>query len=147
MAMHGSQELPQQVRGSGGSSRCARTISRWVSRNPAQRSPSVIASSSLTARPYHGRARPRAVQGCRSRPLTACAARTRAAAASGAIRRERRPSRATLPGGATFYTLVTRGTVEQEHALHRRLFLTEQGYRYFIEDWSDGEEAQDRTLH
>lgn len=40
------------------------------------------------------------------------------------------------PGGATFYTLVTRGTVEQEHALHRQLFLTEQGYRYFIEDWS-----------
>ncbi|MEI8256104.1 MAG: DNA repair helicase XPB [Deltaproteobacteria bacterium] len=39
------------------------------------------------------------------------------------------------PGGATFYTLVTRDTVEQEHALHRQLFLAEQGYRYFIEDW------------
>lgn len=39
------------------------------------------------------------------------------------------------PGGATFYTLVTRDTVEQEHALHRQLFLTEQGYRYYIEDW------------
>lgn len=43
------------------------------------------------------------------------------------------------PGGATFYTLVTRDTVEQENALHRQLFLTEQGYRYFIEDWSEDE--------
>ena len=52
------------------------------------------------------------------------------------------------PGGATFYTLVTRGTVEQENALHRQLFLTEQGYRYFIEDWSDDDgEARQRTLH
>jgi DNA excision repair protein ERCC-3 len=52
------------------------------------------------------------------------------------------------PGGATFYTLVTRDTVEQENALHRQLFLTEQGYRYFIEDWTDGEAAAgDRTLH
>ena len=41
------------------------------------------------------------------------------------------------PGGATFYTIVTRETVEQEHALRRQLFLTEQGYRYFIEDWID----------
>ena len=44
------------------------------------------------------------------------------------------------PGGATFYTLVTRDTVEQQNALHRQLFLTEQGYRYFIEDWSEDEE-------
>lgn len=53
------------------------------------------------------------------------------------------------PGGATFYTLVTRGTIEQELALHRQLFLTEQGYRYFIEDWNedDGQAAQGRTLH
>ncbi len=42
------------------------------------------------------------------------------------------------PGGATFYTLVSRDTVEQEHALHRQLFLTEQGYRYYLEDWTDG---------
>ena len=42
------------------------------------------------------------------------------------------------PGGASFYTLVTRATVEQDNALHRQLFLTEQGYRYFIEDWTDG---------
>mgnify|MGYP003471443793 FL=1 len=39
------------------------------------------------------------------------------------------------PGGATFYSLVTRDTVDQQHALHRQLFLTEQGYRYYIEDW------------
>ncbi|AKF09565.1 DNA repair helicase XPB [Sandaracinus amylolyticus] len=57
------------------------------------------------------------------------------------------------PGGATFYTLVTRDTVEQENALHRQLFLTEQGYRYFIEDWTgddDGEANEARgpvTLH
>lgn len=37
-------------------------------------------------------------------------------------------------GGATFYTLVTSDTIEQETALHRQLFLTEQGYRYYIED-------------
>jgi DNA excision repair protein ERCC-3 len=38
------------------------------------------------------------------------------------------------PGGATFYTLVSADTVEQDTALHRQLFLTEQGYRYYIED-------------
>jgi DNA excision repair protein ERCC-3 len=57
------------------------------------------------------------------------------------------------PGGATFYSLVTRDTVEQAHALHRQLFLTEQGYRYFIEEWSDGhggeqgEGGEGRVLH
>jgi DNA excision repair protein ERCC-3 len=50
------------------------------------------------------------------------------------------------PGGASFYTLVTRDTVEQEHALHRQLFLTEQGYRYFIEDY-DGQRQTERVLH
>ncbi len=51
------------------------------------------------------------------------------------------------PGGATFYTLVTRDTVEQDNALHRQLFLTEQGYRYFIEDYQDGpQEAPAGTL-
>jgi DNA excision repair protein ERCC-3 len=50
------------------------------------------------------------------------------------------------PGGASFYTLVTRDTVEQEHALHRQLFLTEQGYRYFIED-HDGEKQNERVVH
>jgi DNA excision repair protein ERCC-3 len=34
---------------------------------------------------------------------------------------------------ASFYTLVTQHTVEQEYARHRQLFLTEQGYKYKIE--------------
>lgn len=51
------------------------------------------------------------------------------------------------PGGATFYTLVTRDTVEQENALHRQLFLTEQGYRYFIEDFRGEDDAERRVLH
>ncbi|CAN5753226.1 helicase-associated domain-containing protein [soil metagenome] len=37
-------------------------------------------------------------------------------------------------GGASFYTIVSRHTCEEEMALHRQLFLTEQGYRFFIED-------------
>jgi DNA excision repair protein ERCC-3 len=36
---------------------------------------------------------------------------------------------------AVFYTLVAKDTCEQRFALHRQLFLTEQGYRYFVEDW------------
>tara|TARA_B110000037_G_C16958825_1_gene440090 strand:- start:201 stop:851 length:651 start_codon:yes stop_codon:yes gene_type:complete len=35
---------------------------------------------------------------------------------------------------ANFYTIVTRDTKEQEFALKRQLFLTEQGYRYTIEN-------------
>jgi DNA excision repair protein ERCC-3 len=35
---------------------------------------------------------------------------------------------------AHFYTLVTRDTREQEFALHRQMFLTEQGYSYQILD-------------
>ena len=34
---------------------------------------------------------------------------------------------------AHFYTIVTSETKEQEFALKRQLFLTEQGYRYSIE--------------
>jgi len=34
---------------------------------------------------------------------------------------------------ASFYTLVSQNTVEQEYARHRQLFLTEQGYKYKIE--------------
>ncbi len=34
---------------------------------------------------------------------------------------------------ATFYTLVSQHTSEQEYARHRQLFLTEQGYKYQIE--------------
>lgn len=60
-------------------------------------------------------------------------------------------------GGATFYSLVTRHTVEQDYALRRQMFLAEQGYRYFIEDWTphgeeeeqevEEQEAPGRTLH
>ncbi|MBC7976264.1 MAG: helicase, partial [Myxococcales bacterium] len=41
------------------------------------------------------------------------------------------------PGGASFYTIVSRHTCEEELALHRQLFLTEQGYRFFIEDMAE----------
>lgn len=36
---------------------------------------------------------------------------------------------------AYFYTLVSRDTCELDFAINRQLFLTEQGYRYSIEDW------------
>ena len=39
-------------------------------------------------------------------------------------------------GQAYFYTLVSRETQDQEFALHRQLFLAEQGYRYAIIDAS-----------
>ena len=39
--------------------------------------------------------------------------------------------------GAHFYTLVTRDTKELDFALHRQLFLTEQGYSYEILDEDD----------
>lgn len=39
---------------------------------------------------------------------------------------------------AHFYTLVTRGTKEQQYAANRQRFLTEQGYAYRIGNW-DGE--------
>jgi DNA excision repair protein ERCC-3 len=35
---------------------------------------------------------------------------------------------------ATFYTVVTADSKEQEFAMKRQLFLTEQGYRYYIEE-------------
>lgn len=38
---------------------------------------------------------------------------------------------------AHFYTVVSRDSVEQELGLHRQLFLIEQGYRYFIEDFGE----------
>ncbi len=37
-------------------------------------------------------------------------------------------------GFAYFYSIVTRDTRDQEFAANRQLFLTEQGYRYLIED-------------
>jgi len=40
-------------------------------------------------------------------------------------------------GQARFYALVTRETKDQEFAMHRQLFLAEQGYRYEILDERD----------
>ncbi len=36
-----------------------------------------------------------------------------------------------------FYSLVSRGTVEEEYSANRQRFLTEQGYRYSIDIWED----------
>jgi len=47
----------------------------------------------------------------------------------GRILRPKRDGRAAL-----FYSLVSRDTVEQRFAMNRQLFLTEQGYRYYIEE-------------
>jgi DNA excision repair protein ERCC-3 len=41
-------------------------------------------------------------------------------------------------GPASFYALVSQNTVDQEYSDHRQLFLTEQGYRYLIEDFVPG---------
>jgi superfamily II DNA or RNA helicase len=38
---------------------------------------------------------------------------------------------------AHFYTIVTRDTRDQDFSANRQLFLTEQGYRYTIEDAED----------
>lgn len=46
---------------------------------------------------------------------------------------------------ATFYSLVTRDTVEQEFALNRQLFLTEQGYQYEIHDFEPGQMTWDEN--
>jgi DNA excision repair protein ERCC-3 len=40
-------------------------------------------------------------------------------------------------GLAYFYSIVTRDTRDQEFSANRQLFLTEQGYRYMIEDAED----------
>jgi DNA excision repair protein ERCC-3 len=42
---------------------------------------------------------------------------------------------------ARFYTVVTSDTKEQDFALKRQLFLTEQGYRYTIQDHGAGRAA------
>ena len=44
-----------------------------------------------------------------------------------------RPKENALP--ATFYTIVTANTVDEDFAQHRRRFLTEQGYSYTIENF------------
>ena len=38
---------------------------------------------------------------------------------------------------AYFYTLVTRGSKEQQYASNRQRFLTEQGYAYTMENWEE----------
>lgn len=43
--------------------------------------------------------------------------------------------------GAFFYSVVTHETKEQEFAMKRQLFLTEQGYRYYIEEPSSAAAA------
>ncbi len=40
-------------------------------------------------------------------------------------------------GAATFYTVVTRDTVDADYAAHRQRFLAEQGYAYTITDAED----------
>jgi DNA excision repair protein ERCC-3 len=45
-------------------------------------------------------------------------------------------------GQAHFYTLVSRETNDQDFAMHRQLFLAEQGYRYEILDESEYTPAQ-----
>ena len=37
------------------------------------------------------------------------------------------------PNSAYFYTIVTQNSMEQDFALNRQMFLTEQGYEYRIE--------------
>ncbi|MDR1596794.1 MAG: DEAD/DEAH box helicase [Treponema sp.] len=38
-----------------------------------------------------------------------------------------------------FYTLVSRDTVEEDFAANRQKFLAEQGYKYAIQHWTEGE--------
>ena len=46
---------------------------------------------------------------------------------------------------AHFYTVITGETKEQDFAMKRQLFLTEQGYRYHIEDFSDNKGNRAKT--
>ena len=45
-----------------------------------------------------------------------------------------RPKKGHL--GASFYTIVSAQTCEEDFARHRQLFLAEQGYSYQIEKWA-----------
>lgn len=47
-------------------------------------------------------------------------------------------------GQAYFYAVVSHDTVDQEYSDHRQLFLTEQGYRYEIEDFTPAPEQERR---
>jgi DNA excision repair protein ERCC-3 len=44
---------------------------------------------------------------------------------------------------ATFYTLVTPDSPEQEFARHRQMFLAEQGYGYDVEDWAPAPQEEE----
>ncbi|HEQ60658.1 MAG TPA: helicase, partial [Firmicutes bacterium] len=46
-----------------------------------------------------------------------------------------RPKASGIP--AHFYSIVTRNSRDQEFAANRQLFLTEQGYKYVIQDWEE----------
>jgi DNA excision repair protein ERCC-3 len=46
---------------------------------------------------------------------------------------------------AHFYTLVSQGTVDQDHAARRQRFLVEQGYRYAIVPADEGEREMGRN--
>ncbi|HKZ41195.1 MAG TPA: helicase-related protein, partial [Candidatus Hodarchaeales archaeon] len=48
-----------------------------------------------------------------------------------------RPSKINGQKQAYFYTIVTEGTVDEEYASHRQLFLVEQGYGYNISQESN----------
>jgi DNA excision repair protein ERCC-3 len=43
---------------------------------------------------------------------------------------------------ACFYSVVSRDTVEADLAMNRQRFLTEQGYRYEIDEWDEGRTAE-----
>ncbi|MDR3122847.1 MAG: helicase-associated domain-containing protein [Treponema sp.] len=43
-----------------------------------------------------------------------------------------------------FYTLVSRYTVEEDFAVNRQKFLAEQGYKYAIQHWTEGELLPER---
>jgi DNA excision repair protein ERCC-3 len=43
-----------------------------------------------------------------------------------------------------FYTLVSRYTVEEDFAANRQKFLAEQGYKYAIQHWTEGEILSER---
>jgi DNA excision repair protein ERCC-3 len=51
-----------------------------------------------------------------------------------------RPKEGGIP--AHFYSLVTKNSRDQEFAANRQLFLTEQGYKYLIHDWSTFKETE-----
>ena len=38
-----------------------------------------------------------------------------------------------------FYTIISRYTLEEEFAANRQKFLAEQGYKYSIQHWQEGD--------